>query len=334
MSWYNAFMIRLCQTALFILAFFIALPQAKATEFFFPVACQIMGNCWITNHVDLDDRIGRVSDYMCSDKATDNNKSTHISLAGRAYITKTLPVLAAADGKVVEAINGYPDSSRPLQGESFCGNRVLIKHSDGWETSYCHMKMDSITVNQGDTVKAGQTIGLIGMSGQADWPRLSFALIRNGMVFDPFSGRTSIEGCSKDVQPLWAGDLNPPYEPASVSNAGFIVGDITNTAILNGTAQNVTAMKKEVPRMSLWALMMNLRKDDIIKLAITTPDGRTLSEITETVNQDSLYYPIYLSKRRGGFLWDAGEYKGVVTITRRIRGNDITSGRIATLSLQ
>jgi len=327
-------MIKLCQTALLFTALFIMPSMAKAIEFYFPVACKIMGNCWITNHVDLDDRSGRVQDYMCSDKATDNNKSTHISLAGRAFIEKTVPVLAAADGRVTEAVNGYPDSSTPVQGETFCGNRVLISHSDGWETSYCHLKRDSITVRQGEIVKAGQQIGMIGMSGQTDWPRLSFATIRNGMVFDPFSGRTSIEGCSKDINPLWAGNLNPPYEPASVSNAGFSTGDMNNNDILNGTAQNATIIRKETPRLSFWALMMNLRKGDTIRLIINTPDGRVLSEIEEKIEEDSLHYPIYLSKNRGGFLWDAGQYKGIITITRNIRDNDITSGRIATLQLR
>lgn len=327
-------MIKLCQTALFFMAFFIMPSVAKAIEFYFPAACQIMGNCWITNHVDLDDRIGRVQDYMCSDKATDNNKSTHISLAGRAFIERTVPVLAAADGRIAEAVNGYPDYPVPVQGETFCGNRVLITHADGWETSYCHLKLDSITVRQGQIVKAGQQIGMIGMSGQTDWPRLSFATTRNGMVFDPFSGRTSIEGCSKDISPLWAGNLNPAYEPASVSNAGFTIGDISNGDILNGTAQNATIIRKETPRLSFWALMMNLRKGDDISLTIHTPDGRVLSEIKETVKEDSLQYPIYLSKSRGGFLWDAGQYQGIITITRNIRGNNVTSGRIATLELR
>lgn len=333
MLWYNADMIKLCQIPLFVLAFFMTATQAAAIEFLFPVSCQVMGNCWITNHVDLDDRIGRVQDYMCSDKATDNNQSTHISLAGRAYILKSPPVLAAADGRVIEAIDGYPDTAAPLRGESFCGNRILIRHDDGWETSYCHLRKDSLTVRPGETVRAGQPIARIGMSGQADWPRLSFATLRNGMVFDPFSGRTSIEGCSKETHSLWAGGINPPYEPASVSNAGFTVGDISNAAILNGTAQNATIMKNEVPRLSLWALMMNLRKGDRISMSVQTPDGRILTEINETVTEDSLYYPIYLSKRRGGFLWEPGEYKGLVTITRRVNGNDITSGRIATLHL-
>lgn len=327
-------MIKLCQTALFVMAFFIIPSTAKAIEFYFPVACQVMGNCWITNHVDLDDRVGRVQDYMCSDKATDNNKSTHISLAGRAFVQQTFPVLAAADGRVAEAENGYPDSPVPVHGESFCGNRVLIKHADGWESSYCHLKLDSITVRPGQTVKAGQIIGQIGMSGQTDWPRLSFATIRNGMVFDPFSGRTSIEGCSKDVSPLWAGNLNPPYEPASVSNAGFTIGDVNNNDILNGIAQNATIIRKEAPRLSFWALMMNLRKGDTIRMVINTPEGRVLSEIEEIVEEDSLQYPIYLSKSRGGFLWNAGQYQGVVTITRNIRGNDITSGRIVPLEMR
>ena len=282
-----------------------------------------MGNCWITNHVDLDDRIGRVSDYMCGVKATDNNQSTHISLASRATVTKNIPVIAAADGKVSVANN--------VGG--FCGTRVLIKHDDGWETSYCHLNPATIQVRVGQDVQQGQIIGSIGTSGQTEWPRLSFATIRNGMVFDPFSGRTAIEGCSAKTQSLWQGSMNPPYEPAAVTSAGFMVGYISNSDILNGTAQVASAIRTDTTQLSLWSLMMNLRKNDEISMIIKHENGTILKEFDQTIQKDTIYYPLNLSVIRRNILWDAGNYTGTIKITRNVNGNDITSGRIVNLKL-
>lgn len=314
---------RLCQTALLFILVLLLAPRAEAIEFQFPVACQIMGNCWITNHVDLDDRVGRVSDYMCGVKATDNNKSTHVSLASRSAVNQNIPVLAAASGVV--------DIATMIGG--FCGVQIKITHDDGWQTSYCHMDAQTVQVRIGDRVKQGQVIGTIGTSGKTDWPHLSFATIRNGMIFDPFSGRTAIEGCSETTQSLWVGGVNPPYEPAAVTNAGFTVGYVENAAILNGTAQAATAISTKTQQLSLWALMMNLRKDDEIHMRVEQPDGKPLKEFKTKIENDVLYYPINLSTIRQNILWDGGDYKGVITITRHVNGNDITSGRLVNLKL-
>jgi hypothetical protein len=316
-------MVKTCQIALFLFFCIFVIFPAKAIEFSFPVVCQIMGNCWITNHVDLDDRVGRVSDYMCGVKATDNNQSTHISLASRAAVAQDIPVVAAADGQVREAgmIGG------------FCGTRVLITHDDGWETSYCHLNPSTFQVRVGQTVQRGQILGTIGMSGQTPWPRLSFATIRNGMIFDPFSGRTAIEGCSATTQSLWQGGLNPPYEPAAVTSAGFTVGYVSNDDILNGTAKIASAIRADTIQLSLWSLMMNLRKNDQISMVIEHENGNILKEFEQIVEKDSIYYPLNLSVIRQNILWDAGHYTGTIKITRNVNGNDITSGRIVNLQL-
>lgn len=316
-------MVKACQTTFLLLLCFITISSAKAIEFRFPVACQIMGNCWITNHVDLDDRMGRVSDYMCGEKATDNNKSTHISLASRAAVAQNIAVLATADGRIKVA----------RHSGGFCGTRILIGHDDGWESSYCHLNPRTLQVREGQDVKQGQIIGSIGISGQTDWPRLSFATIRNGMIFDPFSGRTAIEGCSAKTENLWQGGMNPPYEPAAVTSAGFTVGYVSNNDIMNGTAQSATSIRADTIQLSLWSLMMNLRKGDKISMVIEHENGKILKEFDQAIEKDTTYYPINLSTIRKNILWDEGNYTGTIKITRNVNGNKITSGRLVNLKL-
>ena len=51
------------------------------------------------------------------------------------------------------------------------GRNVLIDHGFGYQTLYAHMK--EVKVRQGEKVKKGQLIGLIGSTGTSTAPHLS-----------------------------------------------------------------------------------------------------------------------------------------------------------------
>jgi len=309
-------MTKTCQTIALIYILFFTSGVARAIELQFPVACQIMGNCWITNHVDLKLTSPIIEDYACGQKSSQSSKSTHISLGSLSAAAQNTPVIAAASGVVESAKN---------QG-GFCGTRVSINHDGGWKTSYCHLNPDNLFVRSGQEVSAGQIIGTVGMSGQADWPRLSFTLIRNGMIFDPFGGGTNIEGCPAKPKPLWAGGENPPYAPAQITSIGFTVGYPDNIQILNGM-DSATVISSETPQIAMWALLMTLQNNDEISIKIYNPEGRVISEEDFTITQNHDRYPIFISKRRGNLLWDIGRYIGEINIMRDVNGNEITIGK-------
>ncbi len=82
------------------------------------------------------------------------------------------PILAAADGEVVFAGAGTPGS-----GYNDYGYVVSIYHSDyGYSTLYGHLLEKSITVNKGDFVKKGQTIGSLGNTGKSTGVHLHFEI--------------------------------------------------------------------------------------------------------------------------------------------------------------
>jgi murein DD-endopeptidase MepM/ murein hydrolase activator NlpD len=78
------------------------------------------------------------------------------------------PEYAAMDGVVLKAgaASGY-------------GLVVYIQHQNGDVTVYGHM--DSILVSEGQTVRAGDTIALLGNRGQSTGPHLHFEVIIGGM---------------------------------------------------------------------------------------------------------------------------------------------------------
>jgi murein DD-endopeptidase MepM/ murein hydrolase activator NlpD len=82
-------------------------------------------------------------------------------------------VKAADNGVVVYAGNelaGY-------------GNLLLIRHSNGFVTAYAHNK--KLLVSKGDNVRQGQTIALVGSTGDVDRPQLHFEIRKGDRAVDP-----------------------------------------------------------------------------------------------------------------------------------------------------
>lgn len=63
------------------------------------------------------------------------------------------------------------------------GLMLEIRHSLGWSTLYAHLS--SAPVKVGETVKKGQTIGYIGMTGITTGPHLHYEIHLNGTPLDP-----------------------------------------------------------------------------------------------------------------------------------------------------
>lgn len=91
-----------------------------------------------------------------------------IDIAGRSGQS----IIAAASGKVVYSGSGLPRY----------GNLLIIKHNDVYLSAYAHS--DKLLVKEGEIVKAGQKIALMGRTGtQRD--QLHFEIRRNGKPVDP-----------------------------------------------------------------------------------------------------------------------------------------------------
>ena len=78
------------------------------------------------------------------------------------------PIYAAASGKV----------SRSYLSSSYGECIMIVNNIDGvkWETVYAHMRSGSRTVNVGDYVTQGQTIGVMGETGEAYGQHLHFEM--------------------------------------------------------------------------------------------------------------------------------------------------------------
>jgi murein DD-endopeptidase MepM/ murein hydrolase activator NlpD len=89
------------------------------------------------------------------------------------------PVFAAADGVVVLA-GAMTDASGTLVGY---GNYIVIQHDAGLKTLYGHLL--AIGVKEGDIVKRGQLIGLVGSTGNSTGPHTHFEVRIDNSPVDP-----------------------------------------------------------------------------------------------------------------------------------------------------
>src|ERR1700726_1958345 len=63
------------------------------------------------------------------------------------------------------------------------GEMVEINHGNGLATRYCHN--EKILVKQGDMVRKGQEVALMGSTGRSTGPHLHFEVLKNGTQVDP-----------------------------------------------------------------------------------------------------------------------------------------------------
>ncbi|MBX8827076.1 M23 family metallopeptidase [Ochrobactrum sp. SFR4] len=84
------------------------------------------------------------------------------------------PILAAGNGIVEKAgwANGY-------------GNQTIIRHGNGYQTSYNHQNAIASGITPGTRVRQGQLIGYVGSTGLSTGPHLHYEVIVNGAKVDP-----------------------------------------------------------------------------------------------------------------------------------------------------
>ncbi|MBP9925335.1 MAG: M23 family metallopeptidase [Cyclobacteriaceae bacterium] len=74
------------------------------------------------------------------------------------------------------------------------GNYIEVDHGDGYITRYSHL--EEIVVRQGQTVKKGQSIGIVGSSGGSIAPHLHYEVIKEGVNLNPIN--FFMEGIASD----------------------------------------------------------------------------------------------------------------------------------------
>lgn len=104
------------------------------------------------------------------------------------YRVWSQPVLAPAEGQIVAVVDGQPDNLPGQVGGAKAhpaGNHVVIRTAADEYVFLAHLQRDTIQVVPGDTVAAGDLLGLAGNSGNSSEPHLHNHIQTVADFFDP-----------------------------------------------------------------------------------------------------------------------------------------------------
>jgi hypothetical protein len=154
----------------------------------------------------------------------------------KSYTIYGKEILAVADATVVGVVDGLPNQvpgkyPTNITLDQADGNSVVLDLGGKRYALYAHMQPGSVKVHQGDTVKRGQVLGLVGNSGNSVAPHLHFhvmstptPLAANGLPYeiDSFQiigispGTAAFDTAEEKGTPL---TIKPVTPPRPVTNA-------------------------------------------------------------------------------------------------------------------
>ncbi len=296
-----------------------------------PIDCDVSGPCYIQQYVDHDPSDG-ARDFMCSGLSYDTHTGTDFALPSHAEMQKGVQVLASADGVVGGVRDGMADAAYSRDNADVvagreCGNGVRLTHENGWSTQYCHLRNGSVTVKQGQMVKAGDVLGLVGQSGRAEFPHIHLVVRRDGEVIDPFDPDGQISCATPGDSSLWS--ERPAYRPGGLISAGFADHVPEFSAIRAGTA-NDNALTTTSQALVIWGYAFGSQAGDIFRISLTGPQGEIVArDVTLEKGQAQLFRAI--GKKRRNAPWPTGTYTGTTSL---IRGGKTVETRTITTKLE
>jgi hypothetical protein len=301
---------------------------SSAPRFELPLDCSGT-TCVVQNYFDHDAGPGW-RDYHCGSLSYDGHTGTDIRVPSLVDMRRGVPVLAAAPGRVRAVRDGMPDvtvrevSPEVVKGRG-AGNSVVVTHEGGWETQYSHLLKGSVTVGPGDTVVAGQRLGLIGLSGNTEFPHVELAVRQNGRPVDPFVGPGPANGCRVGDAPLWtAGALEAlAYRASGVLAAGFAPGKPDEGAARDGRYA-AADLPRDAGALVFWVEIFGARVGDEERLRLVGPDGKALAEKREALPGNKARWFSFAGKKRPAAGWPTGTYRGEYRLTRTQDGRPET----------
>lgn len=280
----------------------------------FPLDCTLEETCFIQHFMDHDPS-ENATDFTCGPLTYDGHKGTDFALNSLALQAAGVDVFAAAAGTVMGVRNDMDDilqlgADAPDVSDRECGNGVVLKHDDGYETQYCHMAKGSITVASGQTVQAGDVLGRVGLSGDTQFPHLHISVRKDGAEIDPFD-TDGAQVCDDTHPILWADPIATPE--GGIINVGISEGIPEFDAVKNGTAD--TGVASDGAGFVAWAHLFGTQQGDTLSFQMMGPNGEAFaSEETLERTQDRAFRAA--GKRTPPAGWPAGSYTLIVTQTR------------------
>ncbi len=280
-----------------------------------PIDCTLGEDCYLQALFDHDPT-SESGDFSCGTLTRNDHEGSDFALPNLQAMRDGVNVLSAAPGTVVGIRNVYPDipanaENAPDIGTQFCGNGVAISHGDGWITQYCHMKLDSIRVQEGQRVAKGTPLGEVGLSGMTTFPHLHLTVLRDGHTdVDPFAP----DGPTCNAAPtrtLW-------QDPLLLKEGGFYVTgfakEVPSFDAMKDDLQSDADLSIQAPIVA-WVSGFGVQAGDVLTTEINGPGG--IFHRSEQVFEKRLEtWQRFTGRNFTTFTWEPGPYVATFTLTR------------------
>ena len=175
-----------------------SLPQVGSGVLGWPFALSFMNNCM--QRKSVFDNLFCITQYFGNTPFSTANAQIYNGHGHNAIDIAApigTPVQSALGGTVLGTGN-----TDLVRGCYSFGKWVMVDHHNGLNTLYSHLSV--IDVSEGQQVRAGQTLGLSGMTGYATGPHLHFGVYATEgtriMTLKQFRGATA--GCANATMPV------------------------------------------------------------------------------------------------------------------------------------
>ncbi len=298
---------------------------AKPPQLSLPIDCKIGTDCFIQQYMDVDPS-AEAKDYQCGRASYNKHSGTDFRVRSVRDVRRGVKVLAAASGTVLRLRDQVEDrivrtaKDQLAVQNVFCGNGVVIDHGEGWRTQYCHLQKGSLKVQQGQKVKRGDALGLVGFSGMAQFPHVHLTVLKDDKKVDPFTGQESPEACGLEDQKgsLWRPDIRDQlrYHHGQLLASGFSAGRVSPKSVLWRLPDN-----KEIASNSkaivAYAWLINVQKGDQVMTKLSGPQGTIAKNTSKPFPRHKAQYVQYSGKKRPKGGWRAGLYVSEVALIRQ-----------------
>ncbi|MCX6197951.1 MAG: peptidoglycan DD-metalloendopeptidase family protein [Bacteroidetes bacterium] len=245
----------------------------------------------ISAGVDHNAATPAIKDYNCGSKTYDGHRGTDIPAFPFGFHkmdSSQVEVIAAAAGTILYKLDGNLD--RNCATNNLAANAVVIEHADGSQTHYWHMKNGSVTSKiVGQTVTAGEYLGVVGSSGNSSGPHLHFEVWSGSTVstlVDPYAGTCNLMNATS-----WWANQKPYNDPTaikvSVNTTDIVVPACPGSETLNESSSYTIPFQGAglSPGYAKFYLFMRDETAALTaNLSILNPNGSTFNSWTYTSN--------------------------------------------------
>ncbi len=303
----------------------------NTTSFIWPLkTANGLNDCsyyYIGNYLDQDATSPGIKDWNCGSVTYDGHQGTDICTYPYPFDkmdNNQVEIIAAASGTIINRVDGNFDKNCDWSNGN--ANYITIQHADGSVAMYWHMKMNSLTTKQiGQTVVAGEYLGIVGSSGASSAPHLHFEVL-SGITINTLNDAYSGPCNTLNANSWWA--VQKPYtEPAIIQASVHPVLAILPVCPATETPNEDSCFTGGASA-KFYIFMRNETIGLVQSMRIVNPNGTTFSSWTHT--STSNYFASYriftqtLPTTTGTYTYEA-IYNGIIC-TKSFKINCNSSG--------